>query len=414
MAFRPPQCSSFVDTSVTSAATFYNLPRYFLYSLIQRESSFQLLALNSDDPPGYGLTQLTGVWYSGTPYPMNLSAPDNSNLEWTYDMGFGSFGVWLQMSEVSTITSIYSADQNLARFATDFGVRWYQRLKNTYSTEGTTNLLKRLAQNWKRGLFATYDPNHFYMTQFNQYMADWQGPCEADDGTWSGTPTMSGGGTGTVVPPPPPPGGQPPSTTWTAPRTWADGEVVTSSLFNVHIRGNLEHLYHTSGMRFEGGVFTGLSTTSTAGVDVQTISGLTIPDERPIMMLVQFRKTTAGGSLLTAGAGLKVNGTIVSEAPNNTTSSLGLGAMTDTSTSESCLSQIWVGPRLTNHQRNAYGEMVITDPSGTGKIRQRLRPTESANWPTGTTTSIAIRGKTQSLSATLFVSYVYIYSIGFI
>lgn len=161
----------------------------------------------------------------------------------------------------------------------------------------------------------------------------------------------------------------------------------------------------------EGGSTTPGSTTSTAAVDVVTISGLSIAPAKPITIIVSFRKQTSGGALNSAGCGLKVDGTVVSEATSGNNANVGFGALGVTATAEVAFSQIWIGQRATNYFRTSFGEIIISQPTGPGEIRQALFVAETANWPSATTTAIAIRGKTGSLSCTLFVDQVHIYSL---
>jgi beta-glucanase (GH16 family) len=420
-AFRPAQCSSAVDAAVTYASTLYNLPRYWMYAICQRESSFQEDAVNQSNG-GVGLTQLTGEKDNGSIYPMGLSTPDNNHLQWTYDKGFGTFGVWLNMDQVTPLASASSWAEPTAqmkRFATVFAVRWYQRLKRTYPTESTTQLLSRAAFQWNHGIFSQYNANDSYLVQYNQYMAEFQPACEANDGLWNGSPDIFTGsgtappGTGSSG------GGGTSSPTWVTPRTWADGEVVTVGYFNTHIRDNVRYLQQTGLMKREGGVTTESSTTSTVNVDVVTVSGLSIPPDKPIVLMVQFRKVVPAVASRSAGIGWSMNGTIIGEVHLSYGGRQGLGALEGTVavTTQAGLSITWVGPRVpssgTTYLRTAFTNVLATDPTGTGNTLQSRFPVDDLNMPTNTTTAITIRGRVESSDAsTLYVSQVHIYTVG--
>lgn len=189
------------------------------------------------------------------------------------------------------------------------------------------------------------------------------------------------------------------------------GEVVTAALLNTHLRDNLNYLHDSAAFIREGGSTTPGSTTSTAAVDVVTVSGLSIAPNRPITIMVSFRKQTSGGALNSAGCGLKVDGTVISEAINTVNNDTGFGALGQTATAEVAFSQIWVGQRATNYFRTSFGEIITSAPTGAGLLRQALFCAENANWPSATTTAIAIRGRTGSLGCTLFVDQVHIYSL---
>jgi hypothetical protein len=180
---------------------------------------------------------------------------------------------------------------------------------------------------------------------------------------------------------------------------------------NIHVRDNLNYLYNSGAMIRVGGSVIEGSSTSSAGVDVVTVSGISIPPANPIVMIVQFGKNTSGGSLLTAGCGLKVNGTITSEAPNTHYANVGLGAMSSLTTAEIAMTQVWVGPRASSYQRTAFGHIITSAPTGAGLVCQPIFCCESSNWPLATTTAIAIRGKTQNASATIYVTSVHIYML---
>ena len=189
------------------------------------------------------------------------------------------------------------------------------------------------------------------------------------------------------------------------------GEVVTAALMNTHIRDNELYLYDSGSFIREGGNIQSGSMTSTIATDMLVVNGISIAPTRPITIMVSFRKQTSGGAAVSAGCGLKVDGTIISEASSVSNDNVGFGAFSSTSTAEVAFSQIWVSPRLTNYVRTSFGEFITSDPTGSANNRSKLISAESSSWPTTTTTSIIIRGKTGSLSCTLFVDQVHIYSM---
>lgn len=416
MTFKPAHYSQEVADAVGAMSATYNLPRYYMFAVIDRESGGDPTATNPNDG-GLGLVQLTGENWNGSPYPHNLAVCDNNFLQWTYDMGFSTFGVWLDMCEVSTLTNSESwktATANLRRWCTSFVVRWYQQRKGTFSSESSGTLLRRTAYNWRYGLFKAYDPNDPYLTGnwgYDYWLNEYKAACEADDGIWNGTPTMAA----------PPPGGSggggvggTSTYSWVTPRTWTDGEVVRASQFNTHIRDNQSYAYHM-GYICEAASTIQASSTSMTGVDLVTLSGLSIPPHKPLTIICQFRKTTAGGSLLSAGCGLKINGTIVSEAPNSNNSDVGFGAMSNTSTNESAISIMWVPQRnIAPYIRHSFGEIMTVGSSGTGEVRQPIYGQDTTAWPTNTVTAIAIRGRCASNSATVYINTVHVYSHGYL
>jgi hypothetical protein len=53
---------------------------------------------------------------------------------------------------------------------------------------GIMAVLDRMAFHWNRGLFASYDPNLSYLNLYRQYVDEYKGPVEAEDGVWQPGP----------------------------------------------------------------------------------------------------------------------------------------------------------------------------------------------------------------------------------
>jgi hypothetical protein len=195
--YKPVECSVAVDQAIHRATQKYDLPRWFYYAIAHRESTFDPNAVNPTDG-GVGLTQLTNPVYNGQPYPENLSAPNNNYNQWRWDMGLdGANGPWINMADVSRLDTWSDPDENLDRFSSGYAAPAYTLWKNRYGLTDPVEILKRVAFHWNQGVFATYDPNHWYMPQYNQYVATYKPPVDAEDGAWAGppdSPPYDGGG----------------------------------------------------------------------------------------------------------------------------------------------------------------------------------------------------------------------------
>lgn len=199
---------------------------------------------------------------------------------------------------------------------------------------------------------------------------------------------------------------------WTSPRTWVSGEVVTASSLNIHVRDNLSYLHTSGAMRREGGSTAEASSTSMSQVDMVTVGGLSIPPERPMIIMVTFGKTTVAGSLKAVGIGLKANGTVVATANTSNYSNEGYGALSNLTTSETGITQVWIGPRdNASYRRHSIGEMMAVASNGVGNTRVALFTAMTSAWPGNTVTAIAITGRCETNSATVYVTQVHIYSI---
>jgi hypothetical protein len=191
---RPRECSRDVDNAIHRAKNKYKLPRWFLYAVVHRESTFNPKAFNFTDG-GVGLTQLTLPPNNGKPYPHGLFVPDNLYQQWIYDKGINRFREWIKMAHVSRMTDEYDPDQNLDRYHTVYAVPWYRYLKSTDSsnpseTENQRNerLLRQLTFHWYKGLFEPYNPSESYLREYDDYVKIYKPPVESVDGVWDGNP----------------------------------------------------------------------------------------------------------------------------------------------------------------------------------------------------------------------------------
>ena len=199
--FKPVQCSAAVDEAIKRACARYNWPRWFLYSVCQRESSFNPNAYNGSNN-GLGLTQLTGSKDNGMPYPFGLAAPNNTNRDWFYDKGLNVFISWIDMNYVTRLDHPYDPDENLSRYLTVYAAPWWLYQKKIHPTETDLLTFQRVGYHWFHGLFKAYDPNLLtYLGQLNTYINQFKPLCEVDDGIWVGPPNV----TAIVTPPPPTP-----------------------------------------------------------------------------------------------------------------------------------------------------------------------------------------------------------------
>lgn len=191
MAFKPSQCSTAVDTVITAAADKYNIPRWWLYVMAHRESSFDPTAVSADGNDE-GLLQLSGSKHNGTPYPMNLATPDNQHQQWIWDMGINTYGEWVLMTEVSEMNDPFDATENLDRFCSVHAVPWWFETRDLYPGLSMAERWRSVAWHWFRGYFTDYDPNGSpeYFDLYDQYVSDYRAPVEVDDGIWSGEPRL--------------------------------------------------------------------------------------------------------------------------------------------------------------------------------------------------------------------------------
>lgn len=106
--------------------------------------------------------------------------------------------------------------------------------------------------------------------------------------------------------------------TWTTPRTWATGEVVTAALLNAHLRDNLDYLKArpvSAAVEFAGPV---ISTSSTSFVDVPgAIVNITTSGSSKLLIL-------ASGTTSPGGTGNSMYVTALVDGVNQGNSSAGM------------------------------------------------------------------------------------------
>jgi hypothetical protein len=185
--FRPPGISTTVDKAIRDAVAKYNLPRWYFYAQMERESSYNVNAVGAKGEKG--LSQLSHP-YVGTPYPYGLRAPDDNHKQWGHDMGFSKYGRWIKMREVGKMTDWRSAPENVHRFSTVYAVRAFRLWKNWYGLSDQ-EALRAAAFHWKYGLFATYNRNETsYLGRYDQLVKKYRATVERQDGRWNGQPCI--------------------------------------------------------------------------------------------------------------------------------------------------------------------------------------------------------------------------------
>jgi hypothetical protein len=197
---RPRECSEAVDKAIHRAKKKYNLPRWFLYAVVHRESTFDPTKKFEDKCEGVrdigvGLTQLTCPPNNGIPYPYGLDPPDNHDSRWINAKRINIFGEWIKMAHVSPMTDVDNPDQNLDRFHTVYAVPFYRYLKFKHPSDTDNERLRRLAFHWNKGLFAPFHPHDntymhdtTYLPEYDKYVNDYRPPVQSDDGVWDGNP----------------------------------------------------------------------------------------------------------------------------------------------------------------------------------------------------------------------------------
>jgi hypothetical protein len=206
--YAPPECADAeVLAAMNAAATKYNLPRWFIYAVVRRESSFNRNQVNPNDG-GQGLTQLTGNDHQGYPYPENLAAPNNSYNQWVWDMGLNQLGPWVNMNDVTPLADYddaFNPAHNLDRYATVYATPAYFLFQ---SGSDPAENLRRVAYHWFRGLFDNnYGSDSTYFEGqwgYDAYVAQYKPAVEAEDGVWQGPPCKppySAGGCGAAPTP---------------------------------------------------------------------------------------------------------------------------------------------------------------------------------------------------------------------
>lgn len=157
-----------VEQAIKAAAYRHTIPEWFLKAIVARESYFDPNAYNPNG--GYGLTQLTGIWYSGQLYPENLPAPNDYHAQYGYDMNFAEFGLWIRMSSVSSLTAPFDPTQNLDRFCTGYAKAAFALFKALYNLSDV-HTWRVVAFHWNKGMYKPYDPlNKDYLELYDKYV----------------------------------------------------------------------------------------------------------------------------------------------------------------------------------------------------------------------------------------------------
>lgn len=192
-AYLPAQCSAAVNVAIVRLCQKYRMPRWFLYSLIERENVwFNPLQVNPLDR-GAGLVQLTHVKDLGMPFPENLQVPHDDFPQYGYDQGFSvngfpRYGKWIRMTKVSRLDQPFDVGQNLERFFTGYAVAAFALFKRWYGLDNN-DTLRALAWHWNQGPLRVYNPaSQQYLPLYDEYVAKHRPPCEAEDGVWDGVP----------------------------------------------------------------------------------------------------------------------------------------------------------------------------------------------------------------------------------
>lgn len=170
--------------------------RWFLYVIEHRESTFQAHHCNYNDgaqtwneprasywptrdhiPHGCGLTQLTGWWHAGMPYPNSqATAPDR--------LYKGVYGMITPPRPVSRVDNPFDPGQNIERFLTEHVLPDYVGIKQKYSWFTPEQTLRAVAFHWNKGDYVQYDPkNCDYLCLYDKYVGAYK-PAVLNDKSW--------------------------------------------------------------------------------------------------------------------------------------------------------------------------------------------------------------------------------------
>jgi hypothetical protein len=214
----PPECGADclahdIPEIIVKASKKYNIPRWFYYAIIRRESSFNRCKTQPESTPsadwGRGLTQVTFPWYAGVPYPQHLPSIDNTNATWRNNMGLGgSFGPWINMADVTPIPSppateqdcktkpktndAYDPTTNIDRFSSGFAAPAWHLYR--VAGEAAEETWRKVAYHWHYGLWGSksgkypIDPRPYLTCTYcyDTYVKQYKPPVEADDGVYKG------------------------------------------------------------------------------------------------------------------------------------------------------------------------------------------------------------------------------------
>lgn len=201
-SYIPPLSSVPVDLAVRQAVYRFGLPRWWYYTEIAKESSFDPNAFNPADT-GSGLAQLTGQPSIGKPYPYNLARPDNTFQQWIFDEGLNLAPAftgypWTNMNNVTLLVNEFDPIDNLFRFSSFYAAPALALMKHVYPGRSHNEYLRIMAWHWLRGLpynaisadYDTVGTNDPYFTlgsfSWDAWRAQFQPATEAQDGVWNG------------------------------------------------------------------------------------------------------------------------------------------------------------------------------------------------------------------------------------
>lgn len=142
----------------------------------------------------------------------------------------------------------------------------------------------------------------------------------------------------------------------------------------------------TAFLRQVGAVTTEATTTSSSFVDLLTLGDISIPVGTPFIIVVSWRKTS--GEAVSTSVALKINGTLVGEMLQGTT----------TNRAETGVTVFVYGARATNHLRPGF----IIRGNGTAPNGAITAPGD-ANMPNAAITEIILQGKVDSGTGTTLI-----------
>ena len=214
----PAQCDADciahdVPGVIARASTKYNIPRWFYFAIIRRESTFDRCKTQPENAPsqdwGRGLTQVTFPWYAGVPYPQHQSSANDLQSDWRSNMGLnGAFGPWIDMKDVTAIPAApaseadcrnnpksndaYDPKTNIDRFSTGFAAPAYHLYH--VAGESPSETLRKVAYHWHYGLWGSWqgdypaDPRPYLSgaTGYDAHVKEYRAAVEAEDGVWAG------------------------------------------------------------------------------------------------------------------------------------------------------------------------------------------------------------------------------------
>jgi hypothetical protein len=214
----PPACDVTCQANGTHdamnwAATKYGFPLWFIYATVHRESTFRPGVTNGSGTGncdiGYGLTQLTCRSHTGVVYPENLPAPDQSHMQWQWDMRIPGFCTetglcpYIDMRNVTPLQPGEWADpyKNLDRYFSGYGApAYYLERARAPRTPGESDaaydnrILRRVAYHWRYGYGGPVypdDPGQYfsgstYPYNWDTYVSTYRPAVESEDGVWDG------------------------------------------------------------------------------------------------------------------------------------------------------------------------------------------------------------------------------------